>query len=151
MARENTIGIVLFRQTQQGVRFLLLHKAGPYWIFPKGRPNLGEEGDELATAFREVEEESGIRRGQIKLQAGFRETYDYDFDVSTPGGGSRHVKSLAIFYLGETNESKIRVSNEHLSGGWFDAATADRNLFYPGGRGILAKAVAFLRERGVEV
>lgn len=151
MPRERTIGIVVYRTTPQGVRFLLLHKAGPYWIFPKGRPNLGEEGDELATAFREVQEETGIRRAQIRLVDGFCETYDYDFDVHTPGGGSRHVKNTAVFYLGETNEAKIRVSSEHLSGDWFDAPTAHRKLFYPGGRGILSKAVATLKRRGIVV
>lgn len=151
MPREQTIGIVIFRRTNEGVRFLLLHKAGPYWIFPKGRPNLGEAGHELATAFREVEEETGIRRNQIRLVEGFRETYDYDFDVRTPGHGSRHVKDTAIFYLGETDESNIRVSDEHLSGGWFDAEAADRKLFYPGGRGVLAKAMTALRQRGIVV
>lgn len=64
---QRSAGLVLFRRTPKGVQILLGHMGGPYyvkkeqgaWSIPKGMIEEGE--DPLAAAFRECEEELGIK------------------------------------------------------------------------------------------
>ncbi|WP_039867289.1 NUDIX domain-containing protein [Pedobacter sp. BAL39] len=60
-------GILLFRKSDYGLEYLLVHPGGPFyvrkdegfWSIPKGEPEPGEEL--MATAVREFEEETGFR------------------------------------------------------------------------------------------
>src|SRR5262245_46235136 len=60
-------GLVLYRVAEGRLEVLLAHPGGPlfarkdagYWTIPKGESHAGE--DPLATAIREVEEETGIQ------------------------------------------------------------------------------------------
>ena len=68
MPRQSA-GIVLFRRRDDRVEVLLAHPGGPVWrnrdegawSIPKGEPDDGEDGDLLAVALREFEEETGHR------------------------------------------------------------------------------------------
>jgi len=78
-------GILLYQQSADGLRVLLAHPGGPFfihkdagsWTIPKG---LADRGEELADAARrEFEEEVGWRpagdltpRGEVKLRSGKR-------------------------------------------------------------------------------
>jgi predicted NUDIX family NTP pyrophosphohydrolase len=63
---RTSAGLLLFRRRGGGVEVLLVHPGGPFWAkkdhgawtIPKGEPAEGE--DELATARREFQEETGI-------------------------------------------------------------------------------------------
>ena len=58
-------GLLLFRETLEGVEVLLVHPGGPYWVkkdagawsIPKGE--IAEDEEPLAAAKREFEEETG--------------------------------------------------------------------------------------------
>jgi len=78
-------GILLYRETAAGLRVLLAHPGGPFfvrkdagaWTIPKGLVDLGEEL--AAAALREFEEELGWRPdgelaplGEVKLSSGKR-------------------------------------------------------------------------------
>ncbi len=56
--QEVSAGIIVFRRTQDGPKFLILYHGGNYWNFPKGHIESAE--DTLATALRETKEETGI-------------------------------------------------------------------------------------------
>lgn len=64
---KRSAGIVLYRRTEVGLEFLLVHPGGPYWSdrddgawsVPKGE--YGDDEDPLTAACRELEEEVGVR------------------------------------------------------------------------------------------
>ena len=91
MEREKCFGMVIVRREGKGLRYLLLHKGGGYWGFPKGRPQPGE--DQLTTAKRELAEETGIT--DVKMIDGFCHGYNYDFDTVIEGG----IKKTIYKYL----------------------------------------------------
>jgi bis(5'-nucleosidyl)-tetraphosphatase len=140
MNRGNTIGVVIFRREGQSIKYLLLHKSGDYWIFPKGRPNPGET--ELETALRETREESGLT--DVHIIDGFRHTYDYDFEAVVEDGVRETIYRQAIFFLGEVTQTDITISDEHIDFGWFDYDTASQRMYYQVGRDLLRAAHEFL-------
>lgn len=147
MPPVKTIGLVIYRRTPRGRQYLLLHHRGPYWNFPKGRVEPLRDSDELATAFRELREETGIPRSAVRLQAGFRVTYRYRFTVSMAGQREPVVK-LAIFYLGQLAEDRpVKISHEHLGSDWCEAKTAWQRLYFSNSRKVLQAAQAFLDSR----
>ncbi|KAL4445287.1 hypothetical protein ABPG74_022100 [Tetrahymena malaccensis] len=46
---------------------LTQNKQGHFWEFPKGYPEKCDQGDELKTALREFEEETGISQSYLKI------------------------------------------------------------------------------------
>jgi len=87
-------GAVIFRRTERGVRLLVL-RAYQNWDFPKGLVEPGE--DPLATATREVAEETGLADLGYPFGEEFRETVPY--------AGNK----VARYYLAETDAEKIEL------------------------------------------
>ncbi len=121
--REVSAGVVVYRRTSEGPKFLLLYHGGRYWNFPKGHLELvkagGEESPEVMessfrAAVRETCEETGLEEKDLKFRRGFRAYERYTFFK----GKTRIVKTV-IFYLAETKERQIKISEEHEGFGWF--------------------------------
>jgi 8-oxo-dGTP pyrophosphatase MutT (NUDIX family) len=85
-------GAVVFRRDERGIRVLVL-RAYKNWDFPKGMVEPGEEA--LATAKREVAEETGLAELDFPFGDEFRETVPY--------AGNK----VARYYLAETDADKI--------------------------------------------
>lgn len=137
--KQKTIGIVVFRREGGRIWYLLLHHSGRYWNFPKGRQEAGES--QRQTALRELEEETGIT--EIKLIRGFRDGYDYNFQGNRrPNEGM--VYKQAIFFLGQTLQREVIISDEHQNFGWFGYAAALKKMTYKPGRDLLQHAHQFL-------
>lgn len=140
--KQKTIGIVVFRREGGRIWYLLLHHGGRYWNFPKGRQEAGES--QRQTALRELAEETGIV--EIKFIRGFRDGYDYNFQGNRrPDEGT--VYKRAIFFLGQTPERDVTISDEHLNFGWFGYSSALKKMTYKPGRDLLAHAHQFLLKR----
>lgn len=92
-------GVVVVRESPDGWRVLLL-RAYKYWDCPKGLVEAGE--DPLATARREVREETGIEHLDFRLGEGFIETEPYS------------KSKVARYYLAVTHhvDVKLPVSEE---------------------------------------
>ncbi len=71
---RHSSGVVIKRRFEDGPRYLLLRCYG-YWDFPKGEVEAGE--DPLATAWREVLEETGLSDLNFRWGEGFVETPPY--------------------------------------------------------------------------
>ena len=93
-ASPRAAGAVVFRRTERGIRLLVL-RAFKNWDFPKGMVEPGE--DQLATARREVAEETGLGDLDFPFGEEFRETVPYA------------ANKVARYYLAETAEHAIEL------------------------------------------
>lgn len=153
--RQISAGAVIFRREAGGdLKFLLLYHGRNYWNFPKGKL---EEGERATAAFlREVEEETGLKRGDLKIISGFRATDRYAFlegpayhrRIHAKDHGQRARKSIfkiVIFYLVETKKSEVVISEEHEGFGWFGYHEALRISKYKNTQNIIKRAHEFIQ------
>ena len=69
--KEISAGIIVYRRTKDGPKFLLLYHGGSYWNFPKGHIE-GEEKS-LEAALRETVEETGLKQEDLKIRNRFKD------------------------------------------------------------------------------
>ena len=128
---EKSSGAVIFRDTPEGIVFLLLHYPSGHWDFVKGKMEKGE--NPLDTVIREAKEETGI--SDLNFVEGFEENIEYDFQFE---GELIHKK--VVFYLAKTNTEKITISHEHLDFVWLDYKSAFEKTTYQNAKSVLSKA-----------
>ncbi len=128
---EKSSGTVIFRDTSEGIVFLLLHYPSGHWDFVKGKMEKGE--NPLNTVIREAKEETGI--SDLNFVDGFEENIEYDFQFE---GELIHKK--VVFYLAKTNTEKITISHEHLDFVWLDYKSALEKTTYQNAKSALSKA-----------
>lgn len=144
MRKVISAGIIIFRRTREGFKFLLLYHGRNYWNFPKGKLEASERS--WQAAFREVQEETGLKQSELRQIRDFK-TYER-FMM----GGKNGVFKIVILYLAETRQSKVTVSDEHEGYGWFTFSEAKRVLSkYSENVRILTTAHEFLRKAASRV
>lgn len=172
MKKEFSAGLIVYRETQQGPRFLLLYHGGRYWNFPKGHIEYKRsenpvittsfESDEVPqgedwsvretskeTALRETFEETGISPDKLDIKKGFRAVERFNFFRNR-----EHIFKIVIFYIAETKESVIdipapREGVEPFNGfGWFLYKDARYILApYKDSQKLLRRAYEFIRPK----
>ncbi len=150
MKREISAGAVIFRRGHDGkMRFLLLFHDRGYWNFPKGRIESGEHA--MTTFLREVEEETGLRRNELKIISGFRVTERYTFFAPPrlphePRGSGKPqpIFKIVTFYLVESRRHDVRISWEHEGIGWFAYPEAVHIAKFKNTKDILKQAHEFI-------
>lgn len=134
-------GIIIFRKTREGVKFLLLYHGRNYWNFPKGKLEAAEQS--WQAAFREVHEETGLKTSDLKVVEDFK-----TYERFTFRRGKEKIFKIIILYLAETKQPRVTVSLEHEGYGWFTYNEAKRALSkYPENVKILQIAYDFLRAK----
>ena len=137
-------GFVIFRRTQDGIKFLFLYRRGSYWNFPKGHFKEGEMG--IETALRETQEETGLKKSDLRIIPGFRSYEKFHFRHN-----EQIIHDTVILYLAETKNPRVIISpREHSGFAWFlykDAIRALGNK-YSATRKVLRLASDFLRQSG---
>lgn len=138
-----TAGLIIFRRTREGYKFLLLYHGRNYWNFPKGKIEAGERS--WQSALREVREETGLRTSELRFIEKFKAYERFMFR-----GGKEKIFKIVILYLAETRQPRITiVSREHEGYGWFTFNEAKRVLSkHPENIRILTTAYDFLRRKG---
>jgi len=106
-------GFILFRRQEAGWKFLLLRHA-TRWDLPKGLVESQET--DLAAAYRELREETGIEAADVRVVPDFQFTHCYRI-VDREGRPAR--KQLTIFLAVLEAEPAV-VLTEHLAYQWFD-------------------------------
>jgi len=121
MKREISAGLVVYRRTKEGPKFLLLYHGGQYWNFPKGKIKVEEKS--FGAAIRETLEETGLRKEDLRIKSRFKayEKYTYFRNKS-------RIFKIVIFYLAETKVRDITICQEHEGFGWFLYKDARRLL-----------------------
>ena len=114
--RRLSAGVVVLRDTAEGVRFLLL-RAYKHWDFPKGMVEPDETP--LAAARREVAEETGIDSLDFAWGEVYRETAPYARG------------KVARYYIARTEREDVSLTpnpltgiHEHMEYRWVDMQEA---------------------------
>jgi bis(5'-nucleosidyl)-tetraphosphatase len=136
-------GCIVFRRSDEGIKFLLLYRRGAYWNFPKGHFEQGENS--LDAALRETEEETGIKRTELRILKDFRAYERFTFR-----SGRERIHDTVILYLAETKQFHVTLSpREHSGFAWFLLQDAMKILGkYQGTKHALKKAYDFIRRQG---
>lgn len=142
LKRQVVAGFVIFRRTEDGIKFLLLYRRGSYWNFPKGHFEEGEQS--LDTALRETREETGLGTHDLRIIPGFRGYEQFSFRQ-----GDERIHDTVILYLAETHNPRVVISpREHSGFGWFTYHDALKTVGkkYVATKRVLKQADDFIRK-----
>ncbi|MBI4993932.1 NUDIX domain-containing protein [Candidatus Wolfebacteria bacterium] len=142
LLKEISAGIIIYRKTKEGIKFLLLYHGGDYWNFPKGKIEAEERS--FQTAVREISEETGLLRKDLKFLSPFKVYEKFTFWRGR-GAAKAKVFKIVIFYLAQTMNPIVRVSREHNGYAWFSYKEAMKILNkYKDSQKVLTRAHEFI-------
>lgn len=127
MAKERSYGAVVVRRDTD-LQYLILQYGAGHWDLVKGHGERGES--ETETVLRELEEETGITRATFV--PGFREEVHYFFQRR-----ARTVYKEVVYYLIETPEKEVTLSNEHIGYQWLPHDEALRAITFANSRRVV--------------
>ena len=133
MGHEVSAGVILFRN--QPRREYLVLDYGSHWDFPKGHIEAGE--DPLATARRELREETGI--GNARFVSGYTERMRYFYRKA-----GEQMRKVVIYFLAETAGEEVILSHEHCGYSWVSYEEGLDRLTFRTAKELLIKAQRFL-------
>ena len=138
-------GVVLYRDSAQGARFLLLRNARHgTWAFPKVHADPGESNDDCAR--REVREETGDIG--FELVDGFRHVVRYRVPDKAAGARGGGYDKEVTYFLGRLTRGEPELSKEHAEARWATAEEARALLQHAGNVEVLEAAVRALPAPG---
>ena len=133
---ETSCGVVL---VNFGSILLLQYPQG-HWDFPKGHIE-DEDVDHMATAARELAEETGI--SEIEFVDGFEYRTAYDFRHK-----GKRIDKQVFWYIAETETMAVKISHEHREHLWLEWESAMSQLTHEESRGILTAARLHMKSIG---
>ncbi|MCW4052255.1 MAG: NUDIX domain-containing protein [Candidatus Bathyarchaeota archaeon] len=135
MSREKSCGAVVFRENGER-KYLLLHYEAGHWDFVKG--NIEPNESERDTVVRELGEETGILRARFIDD--FREEISYFYRR-----GGRTIFKEVTFFLMESKNAKVKLSDEHIGYEWLTHKQALKRLTHGNAKKVLQRANTFLK------
>lgn len=129
---QRSCGVIPYRKTEDGVRYLLLLQTNGFWSFPKGHMELFEQ--ETDTALRELKEETGLC---ARLHPEHREMVCYPMS----GGKRKQV----VLFPGEVTGDIVLQQTEVVQYRWTTAAEA-KVLLHSEFSGVMDRVQAVLEE-----
>ena len=138
---EKSAGCVLFYREKKPL-FLLLKYGLGHWGFVKG--HIEENETPIEAMLRELEEETGIRKSDVKVFKGFEEKVTYFFSKE-----GEKVRKEVIFFLAESKTKEVRLSYEHKAYLWLPYEEALKKLTFDNVKEVLKKANNFLKQRSL--
>ena len=136
MIEERSAGVILFNKTE-GIQFLILKYPSGHWDFVKGNIEEGEKEEE--TVKRELFEETGIDSLQIHQE--FNEKVEYNYYKK-----KSKVHKIVSYYLAETDQKEIKLSDEHLDSKWSDYEDLMKLITFENSREILKKGNELIKD-----
>jgi len=131
---EKSAGMILFRRAPDPLYLLLDY--GKHWDFPKGHLEDAETARDAA--IRELKEETGI--DAFEIVPGFAREIIYFFRDKKKG----LIRKTVVFFLGQTNEENVTLSDEHVGFAFLPYEEARRQLTYASARLLLRQVQEFI-------
>ena len=135
MAKERSCGAVVVRQDTD-LQYLILQYGAGHWDLVKGHGERGESEEE--TVLRELKEETGITRAEFV--PGFREEVHYFFQRR-----AHTVYKEVVYYLIETPEEEVTLSDEHIDYRWLPYGEAQQTITFANSRRVVEGAHEHLK------
>lgn len=129
---RRSCGVIPYRKTNGGIRYLVLLQTNGFWSFPKGHMEIFET--EAETALRELKEETGL---DARLDPDFREMVSYPMSHGK-------TKQVVVFPGEVTGEITLQ-QTEAVRYRWVSAREA-RQLLHPDFAGVMDRVKVFLEE-----
>ena len=120
--------------------FLLLQYPQGHWSFPKGHVEKGD-ADHHSTASRELTEETGIT--DITIDPEWTQKTEYTFFRK-----GRETPKEVFWYLAETDELEVNLSQEHNNYLWLQFKEAEEQITFEQEKELLRSARRYLRSNG---
>jgi len=141
MKKEHNAGVLLFRIGNNEIKYLILKyqiHTQNHWDFVKG----GIENNEtlVEAAKREVLEETGIKT--IIIIKDFKEQIKYTYKKDH----GDVIEKDVIYLLAETNETEIRLSEEHSEFKWATKNEVLKVIKFEEQKNVLKKADSYIKE-----
>jgi 8-oxo-dGTP pyrophosphatase MutT (NUDIX family) len=122
MRQDESYGVVPFRRVDKNWQVLLVHRNEGFWEFPKGHAEEGE--DQLASATRELNEESGLTIKRLLLPNPIPMSYYFSWE-------GKRIHKTVFYFLAEV-EGTENIQIEEVQGfRWVDVESASDLLTYP--------------------
>ena len=134
-AYEYSAGYIIFRVENGERLYLVLHYPGGHFDFAKGHLEEGESNQQAAV--RELTEETGIEK--VSTMDGFEQPIVYSFRRK-----DSLIEKKVTFFLGETEDQKIKISHEHQGFLWLPYAQALTKITFENARSVLRAAEKFI-------
>lgn len=133
---DQSFGIVpLSNQKGEWEVFLIRHKHGHYWGFPKGHAEQGET--QLDAATRELKEETNLEIVRLLQQEPLVEEYNFIFE-------GRRIYKRVYYFIAEV-AGAVALQQKEISGGlWLSMSAAMAKLTHREGKAILAQVAKTL-------
>jgi bis(5'-nucleosidyl)-tetraphosphatase len=136
MIEDQSFGIVPLIKQEKGWKvFLILHREGNHWGFPKGHKH-GEETP-LEAAIRELREETGLNFESLVHESPLTEEYQFRRK------GEIITKRVVYFPALVSGDYKLQ-SEEIRDGAWFSFLEALQRLTFKEGRSICTELMKLL-------
>ncbi|KAG8222941.1 hypothetical protein J437_LFUL000236 [Ladona fulva] len=130
-------GLVIYRLACAKVEYLLLQTSygEHHWTPPKGHVDPGES--DMETALRETEEESGLKKSDLRIYEDFKETLEYKV---------KGKPKIVIYWLAELSNAnaEVKLSREHQDYKWLPLDDACKIAGYKDMIDLLHKCEHFL-------
>lgn len=135
MKTEKSCGIVVFREVDHKIEYLLLKsRMHEDWGFPKGHVEGNET--EYETAKREVLEEAGL---DVKIIEGFRAPIEYLV--------KENIYKTVIYFVGVFENQEVHMqASEIIDFVWVDFDQALKQLAHDNTKEVILKVNQFLVE-----
>jgi bis(5'-nucleosidyl)-tetraphosphatase len=137
MIQQQSAGVILYYKSNNKFTYLLLHNVNGHWDFPKGKLEAGESHEQAA--LRELMEEAGLT---AKIMPGFKKSISYFFKEHD----GTLIHKTVTFFLAESEQQKVVLSDEHKDFGWFSFKQALAQLSYKNAQEILTSAYTYLEK-----
>jgi len=136
MRQDESFGIIPLRKREGGWEvFLIQHRGGGYWGFPKGHAEPNEAPFEAAC--RELKEETNLHCGRLLQEEPLREQYSFLIE------GTRVFKRVTYF-VAEVSGHVALQKTEINDGQWVPLKEGLDKVTHPEGKAILAEVIKLI-------
>ncbi|KAK0168529.1 hypothetical protein PV327_002316 [Microctonus hyperodae] len=136
---KRACGFVIFRRFKGPIEYLLLQTSygQHHWTPPKGHVDEGE--NDMQTAIRETEEESGLKQDDLKIYHDVKQELNYNVN---------NEPKTVIYWLAELikEDRDAKLSDEHQDFAWLTLDNACKYANYRDLQQALTKFNNYIKE-----